>query len=142
MAIEPSNEDLYEAGLAARKKVLGEQYVNPNIEKGEKDHLTGKIQTMVTEYCWGGAWTDDTLDHKTRSMLNLAILTALGKMQELKSHTRGALRNGCTVEEITEVLAKELEPGDWVLTLGAGDITRLGPQLLRALNAHAAGDAP
>ncbi len=105
MAIEPSNRDLYEAGLEARKKVLGEEYVNPNIEKGEKDHLTGKIQTMVTEYCWGGAWTDDTLDHKTRSMLNLAILTALGKMQELKSHTRGAIRNGCTVEEITEVLA-------------------------------------
>ena len=60
---------------------------------------------MVTEYCWGGAWTAATLAHKTRSMLNLAILTALGKMQELKSHTRGAIRNGCTVEEITEVLA-------------------------------------
>ena len=49
MAIDPSNKDLYEAGLAVRKKVLGEEYVNPNIEKGENDHLTGKIQTMVTE---------------------------------------------------------------------------------------------
>ena len=105
MAIDPSNKDLYEAGLAVRKKVLGEEYVNPNIEKGENDHLTGKIQTMVTEYCWGGAWTEGTLDHKTRSMLNLGILTALGKMQELKAHTRGALLKRCTVEEITEVLA-------------------------------------
>ena len=105
MAIEPSNKELYEAGLAARKKVLGDKYVDPNIKKGEDDHLTGKIQTMVTEYCWGGAWTNETLDHKTRSMLNLAILTALGKMQELKSHTRGALVNGCTEEEIAEVLA-------------------------------------
>ena len=104
MAIEPSNEDLYEAGLAARKKVLGEQYVNPNIEKGEKDHLTGKIQTMVTEYCWGGAWTDDTLDHKTRSMLNLAMLTALNREHEFKLHVRGAINNGLSREEISEIL--------------------------------------
>ena len=105
MAIEPSNKDLYEAGLAVRRKVLGAKYVDPNIERAEKDPFTGKIQTMVTEYCWGGAWTNETLDHKTRSMLNLAILTALGKMQELKAHTRGALVNGCTVDEIAEVLA-------------------------------------
>ncbi len=60
---------------------------------------------MVTEYCWGGAWTNGTLDHKTRSLMNLCILTALGKMNELKAHTRGALVNGCTKEEIAEALA-------------------------------------
>lgn len=105
MAIEPTNKELYEAGLAVRREVLGAKYVDPNIERAEKDAFTGKIQTMVTEYCWGGAWTNETLDRKTRSMLNLAILTALGKMQELKAHTRGALVNGCTEEEIAEVLA-------------------------------------
>lgn len=105
MAIDPTNRELYEAGLATRKKVLGDKYVDPLIERAETDPFTGVIQTMVTEYCWGGAWTNDTLDHKTRSLLNLSILTALGKMQELKSHTRGALRNGCTLEEIRDTLA-------------------------------------
>tara|TARA_R110000868_G_scaffold10313_17_gene50719 strand:- start:17808 stop:18218 length:411 start_codon:yes stop_codon:yes gene_type:complete len=105
MAIKPWNKELYEAGLAVRKKVLGAAYVDPNIAKAEKDDFTAKIQTMVTEYCWGGAWTNDTLDHKTRSLMNLCILTALGKMSELKAHTRGAITNGCTVEEIAEALA-------------------------------------
>ena len=105
MSLNPSNQALFDAGLAVRKKVLGAKYVAPNIEKAEEDDFTGKIQTMVTEYCWGGAWTNDTLDHKTRSLMNLCILTALGKMNELKAHTRGALVNGCTKEEIAEALA-------------------------------------
>ena len=105
MSLNPSNQALFDAGLAVRKKVLGAKYVDPNIEKAEEDDFTGKIQTMVTEYCWGGAWTNDTLDHKTRSLMNLCILTALGKMNELKAHTRGALVNGCTKEEIAEALA-------------------------------------
>lgn len=105
MPIEPWNKELYEAGLAVRRKVLGAKYVDPNIEKAKNDPFTAKIQTMVTEYCWGGAWTNETLDHKTRSLMNLCILTALGKMQELKAHTRGALVNGCTVDEISEALA-------------------------------------
>ncbi|MEX2453192.1 MAG: carboxymuconolactone decarboxylase family protein [Rhodospirillaceae bacterium] len=105
MAVKPWNKDLYEAGLAVRRKVLGAKYVDPQIEKSKTDDFTATIQTMVTEYCWGGAWTDETLDHKTRSLLNLCILTALGKMHELKAHTRGALVNGCTVEEIQATLA-------------------------------------
>jgi len=105
MAIKPTNQDLFDAGLEVRRKVLGAKYVDPLIERAKTDDFTGAIQTMVTEYCWGGAWTNETLDHKTRSLLNLAILTALGKMQELKSHTRGALVNGCTVEEIRDTLA-------------------------------------
>ena len=105
MAIKPWNKELYEKGLEVRKKVLGAQYVEPNIAKAEEDPFTAKIQTMVTEYCWGGAWTNDTLDHKTRSLMNLCILTALGKMQELKAHTRGAITNGGTVDEIAEALA-------------------------------------
>tara|TARA_R110000787_G_scaffold107589_9_gene215613 strand:- start:472 stop:888 length:417 start_codon:yes stop_codon:yes gene_type:complete len=105
MTVKPWNKDLYEAGLAVRRKVLGAQYVDPQIEKSKTDDFTATIQTMVTEYCWGGAWTDETLDHKTRSLMNLCILTALGKMQELKAHTRGAIENGCTVQEIQSALA-------------------------------------
>lgn len=105
MGLNPTNQDLFDAGLAVRKKVLGAKYVDPNIQKAEEDDFTGKIQTMVTEYCWGGAWTNDTLDHKTRSLMNLCILTALGKMNELKAHTKGALVNGCSVDEIAEALA-------------------------------------
>ena len=105
MSLNPSNQALFDAGLAVRKKVLGAKYVDPNIEKAEEDEFTGKIQTMGPEYWWGGAWTNDTLDHKTRSLMNLCILTALGKMNELKAHTRGALVNGCTKEEIAEALA-------------------------------------
>ena len=105
MTVEPWNKDLYESGLAVRRKVLGPKYVDPQIEKSKTDDFTATIQTMVTEYCWGGAWTNETIDHKTRSLFNLCILTALGKMHELKAHTRGALVNGCTIEEIQATLA-------------------------------------
>ena len=99
-----SNSELYEAGKKARREVLGAEWVDPLMEKAEADPFTKAIQDLVTEYCWGYAWTRPGLDRKTRSMLNLAILTTLGKMAELKGHTRGAIENGCTKEEIMEVL--------------------------------------
>ncbi len=100
-----SNQDAYDKGLKIRREVLGPEYVEPNIAKGEENEFDGAIQDVVTEYCWGMGWgREGVLDRKTRSMLNLAMLTALGKPHELKAHTRGALRNGCTVEEIREVL--------------------------------------
>lgn len=99
-----SDNKLYDDGLAVRRDVLGAQWVDPQIEKAKTDDFTRAIQELVTEYCWGYAWTRDGLDRKTRSMLNLAMLTALGKMTELKAHVRGAITNGCTVDEIKEVL--------------------------------------
>jgi 4-carboxymuconolactone decarboxylase len=99
-----SNRETYEKGLAIRREVLGDAYVQPNIEKGRQDDFTGAIQDAVTEYCWGMGWgREGVLDRKTRSMLTLAMLTALGKPAELKAHTRGALRNGATVEELREL---------------------------------------
>ncbi len=98
------HSELYEAGLKVRREVLGPNWVDPLIEKAKSDPFTAAIQDMVTEYCWGYAWTRPGLDRKTRSMLNLALLTSLGKMTELKGHTRGAIENGCTKEEIMEVL--------------------------------------
>ena len=99
-----TNEKLFDTGLSIRREVLGAQYVDPNMAAAEKDDFTAAIQHMVTEYCWGYGWGRDGLDKRTRSMLTLTILTVLGKMTELKAHTRGALRNGVTVDEIKEVL--------------------------------------
>ncbi|MFT5440136.1 MAG: 4-carboxymuconolactone decarboxylase [Alphaproteobacteria bacterium] len=99
-----SNQDTYEKGLEIRREVLGDAYVDPNIAKGKADDFHGAIQDVVTEYCWGMGWgREGALDRKTRSMLTLVMLTALGKPAELKAHTRGALRNGATVEELREL---------------------------------------
>ena len=94
----------YDDGLEIRRNVLGAQWVDPQLERAKTDDFVGTIQQHVTEHCWGLVWTREGLDHKTRSMLTLAILTTLGKMTELKGHVRGAIHNGCTVEEIREVL--------------------------------------
>lgn len=100
-----SNQDAYDKGLKIRREVLGAEYVDPNIEKSKANEFDRAIQDVVTEYCWGMGWgREGVLDRKTRSMLNLVMLTALGKPNELKAHTRGALRNGVTVEEIRELL--------------------------------------
>ena len=100
-----SNQNSYDKGLKIRREVLGAEYVDPNIEKSKANDFDGAIQDVVTEYCWGMGWgREGVLDRKTRSMLVLAMLTALGKPTELKAHTRGALRNGVTVEEIRELL--------------------------------------
>ena len=99
-----SNRELHDKGLEVRREVLGPEWVDPQMEKAAADEFTGAIQDMVCEYCWGYGWTREGLDRKTRSLLTLALLTALGKGTELKGHTRGALRNGCTVEEIRETL--------------------------------------
>lgn len=99
-----TNPKLYEEGLKVRREVLGDAYVDPQIERAKTDKFVEAIQDMVTEYCWGYGWTRPGLDRKTRSLLNLAILTALGKPQELKAHTRGAIRNGVTEDQIMETL--------------------------------------
>ena len=101
-----TNDELYETGRSIRREVLGPQWVDPQMEKARTDDFTATIQDMVTEYCWGYGWGREGLDRRTRSMLVLAMLTALGKMTELRGHTRGALRNGVTVDEIKEVLVQ------------------------------------
>jgi len=92
----------FEAGLAVRKAVLGEEYVEKSLASA--DPLSMELQKLVTEYCWGTVWTRPGLERKTRSMLNLAMLCALNRPHELKLHLRGALTNGCSKEEIVEVI--------------------------------------
>ena len=99
-----SNTELFEEGLKIRREVLGAEWVDPQMARAQESDFTAAIQNMVTEYCWGYGWTREGLPRKQRSLLNLAILTSLGKMTEFKAHVRGAITNGCTVDEIKEVL--------------------------------------
>lgn len=92
----------FKKGLEVRRAVLGADYVDGSLAKA--DDFMMAFQRITTEWCWGYAWTRDGLDRKTRSMLNLAMLTALSKPVELKLHVKGALANGVTVDEIKEIL--------------------------------------
>jgi 4-carboxymuconolactone decarboxylase len=96
------SKTLFEKGLEVRKDVLGPEYVEKSLQSA--DAFNRPMQELVTEYCWGAVWTREGLPRKTRSMLNIAMLTVLNRPHELKLHVRGALRNGCTKEEISEIL--------------------------------------
>jgi 4-carboxymuconolactone decarboxylase len=95
-------DDLFERGLALRREVLGPDYVDKSLKAA--NDFTMAFQRLTTEWCWGYAWTRPGLDRKTRSLVNLAMLTALNRSPEIKLHVRGALNNGVTVDEIKEVL--------------------------------------
>ena len=97
-----SESDLFDKGLAARREVLGPDYVDGSLAKA--DDFMMAFQRAATELAWGYVWTRPGLDRRTRSIVNLAMLTALNKPAELKLHVKGALTNGVTVEEIKEVL--------------------------------------
>ena len=96
------NDELFEQGLAIRKSVLGAEFVEKSIASA--DDFNMPLQRLVTEYCWGACWGREELPKKRRSLLNIAMLSCLGRNHELKMHTKGAIRNGCTKEEIREVL--------------------------------------
>lgn len=93
---------LFETGLAIRKEVLSPEYVEQSLAKA--NDFTMAIQELATRWGWGYGWAREGLPRRDRSLINLAMLTALGRFAELKLHVRGALRNGVSVEEIKEVL--------------------------------------
>ena len=97
-----AESEMFEKGLQVRRAVLGAEYVDGGIARA--DDFMMAFQRIATEWCWGYAWTREGLDRKTRSMLNLAMLTALGRPAELRLHVKGALGNGVTVEQIKEIL--------------------------------------
>lgn len=97
-----AKSEMFEKGLKIRRDVLGAEYVDNGIAKA--DDFMMAFQEITTEWCWGYAWGRSGLDRRTRSLLNLAMLTALGRSPEIKLHTKGALANGVTVDEIKEVL--------------------------------------
>jgi 4-carboxymuconolactone decarboxylase len=95
------DKPMFEKGLAIRKSVLGAEFVDNAFKTA--DDFNREFQELVTQYCWGEVWGRPGLDKKTRSMLNLAMLSALNRPHEIKLHVRGALNNGLTKEDIKEV---------------------------------------
>lgn len=95
------NKPLFDKGLETRREVLGSEYVDAAIRNA--DDFNMPLQELVTQYCWGEVWNRPGLDRRTRSFLNLAMLTALNRPHELKLHVRGAINNGLTKDEIREV---------------------------------------
>ncbi|MCY8232986.1 4-carboxymuconolactone decarboxylase [Priestia endophytica] len=117
----------FEDGLEIRREVLGTEYVDKSINNANDFNMD--LQKLVTEYCWGDVWKRPGLPRKTRSIINLAMLTALNRPHELKTHVRGALRNGVTEEEIKEVL---LQTAIYCGVPAALDSFRIAQEVLNA----------
>lgn len=94
--------DKFDIGLQTRRDVLGDDYVNNSINNN-RDEFAWPMQELVTEYCWGDVWNREGLSRQQRSMINLAMLTALNRPHEIKVHVRGAINNGLSKDEIREV---------------------------------------
>ncbi|EJB06353.1 uncharacterized protein, gamma-carboxymuconolactone decarboxylase subunit like protein [Rhizobium leguminosarum bv. trifolii WSM597] len=98
------DETLRKSGEAVRRKVLGDDYVDRAMNNA--DSFSAPFQHILNEYCWGAAWTDEGLDLKQRSLLNLGMLAALNRMHEFGIHFRGAIRNGLTDDELRAALVQ------------------------------------
>ncbi len=96
------NDELFEKGLKVRREVLGAEHVDASIKNA--DDFNRPMQELVTQYCWGDVWNRPGLSRRERSMLNLAMLTALNRPHEVKLHVRGAINNGLTKDDIREIL--------------------------------------
>ena len=95
------DKEMFEKGLGIRRQVLGADYVDKAISTA--DDFNRPLQELVTQYCWGEIWGRPGLDRKTRSMLNLAMISALNRPHEVKAHVKGAINNGLTKDQIKEV---------------------------------------
>lgn len=123
----------FENGFANRKAVLGAAHVEKSWAAA--DEFNRPMQKLVTEYCWGEVWGDPTLPFKTRSIVNLAMLTAMSQHHELGVHVKGALRNGVTKDEIRAVLMQASVYCGVPLALGA---FRVATEAIKAYEAEAA----
>ncbi len=98
------DKERFDKGLAVRKDVLGAEYVENNLATA--DDFNREFQELVTEYCWGTAWGDDTLNRKQRSLLNLGMIASLNRMHEWELHFRGAIKNGWNRDELRAILTQ------------------------------------
>jgi 4-carboxymuconolactone decarboxylase len=96
------NKEAFEKGLKTRREVLGSEYVDNSIKNAGEFNMP--MQELVTEFAWNAIWNRPGLDRRSRSMINLAMLTALNRPHELKLHLKGAINNGLTKDEIREIL--------------------------------------
>jgi 4-carboxymuconolactone decarboxylase len=133
---EETHAATWHRGMDTRKAVLGAEHVERSMNGVSE--FARPIQDLVTEYCWGTIWTRDGIDRKTRSMINLGMLTAVGRNHELGVHVRGAIHNGCTPEEIREVL---MQAAIYVGVPAALESFRTAEQVLRDMGQLDDGDA-
>ncbi|MBU0724483.1 MAG: carboxymuconolactone decarboxylase family protein [Alphaproteobacteria bacterium] len=136
MAMRPEFEtEQFKKGLKIRREVLGGAYVDKSVASA--DDMTAPLQKLVTEWCWGEVWGRDTLDRRTRSFLNLAMLTALNRPHEIRLHVRGALNNGLTREEIREVV---LQAAIYCGVPAALDAMKVALEVFKDFDAEAAAE--
>ncbi|MCU1409446.1 MAG: pcaC [Rhodoglobus sp.] len=102
MTSDGTHRDSFDTGMKVRREVLGDAHVDRSL--AQVSDFARPIQELVTEYCWGEVWSRDGLPRATRSLINIAMLTALNRGHELGVHVRGAINNGVTETEIQEVL--------------------------------------
>jgi 4-carboxymuconolactone decarboxylase len=121
----------FERGLQTRREVLGAEHVDRSLE--QVTEFSRPVQELVTEYCWGEIWTRPGLDRKTRSLLNIAMLTAMNRMHELAVHVRGAVTNGATEEEIQEAL---LQTAVYCGAPAALESFRVAERVLQEVRSH------
>jgi len=132
MTTEQTRSETYQRGLEMRRSVLGTDHVDRSLT--QVSDFSRPMQELVTEYCWGVVWTRDGLERKTRSLLNLAMLTALNRTHELTAHIRGAINNGATVAELQETL---LQTAIYVGVPAALESFRVADKVLRELDGNA-----
>jgi 4-carboxymuconolactone decarboxylase len=128
------NQEMHARGLKNRKEVLGEAHVERSFATA--DDFTRPYQDLITEYCWGAVWDRPGLPRKTRSLLNLAMLTALNREEEFKLHVRAAFRNGVTRDEIREVL---LQTAIYCGVPAANSAFKQAREVLAAMDQEGAG---
>ncbi|AAK42990.1 gamma carboxymuconolactone decarboxylase [Saccharolobus solfataricus] len=132
---DPELKKLYEKGLEVRKKVMGREYVEKSLS--QTTDFNRELQEMVTIFAWGLIWTrDDVIPKKIRSLINIGILSCLNRQNELKLHVKGAIRNGCTEEEIKEVL---LQVGAYCGLPAAMDSFRIAQEAIKELKEEEKG---
>ncbi|MDR7084253.1 4-carboxymuconolactone decarboxylase [Arthrobacter ginsengisoli] len=132
MEMQHTHKETFEDGLAIRKEVLGAAHVERSL--ANVSEFSRPMQELVTEYCWGAVWSRDGLERKTRSMINLAMLTALNRGHELSVHVKGAINNGVTPEEIQEVL---MQTAIYVGVPAALESFRIAEATLKEMNVTA-----
>lgn len=135
MMTEPTHSDTYERGIEMRRAVLGSKHVDRSL--AQVSEFSRPVQELVTEYCWGVIWNRDGLERRTRSLLNLAMLTVLNRSHELALHVRGAINNGVTIAEIQEVL---LQAGIYAGVPAALEAFRVAEKVLAEMQVLTEGE--
>ena len=131
MTTDASHSETYEQGLQVRREVLGDAHVERSL--AQVSDFSRPIQELVTEYCWGEVWSRDGLPRATRSLINIAMLTALNRGHELGVHVRGAINNGVTEQEIQEVL---LQTAIYVGVPASLESFRIAEGVLKEMRPH------